>query len=79
MHKWLYLVRGGGREGEECEGYIYYMLPSHTESTLSPRNWLDLKWKEQIKGNYAQSKKTNKRPKSVNNVDVRTTESKTGE
>lgn len=28
------LFSEGGGEGEECEGYIYYMLPSHTESTL---------------------------------------------
>lgn len=34
----LFSEGGGGEGGEECEGYIYYMLPSHTESTLSPRN-----------------------------------------
>ena len=32
-----------------------------------------------VNSDYAQKKKTNKRPKSVNNVDVRTTESKTGQ
>lgn len=57
------LFSEGGGEGEECEGYIYY---SHTES-------------HRVNSDYAQKKKTNKRPKSVNNVDVRTTESKTGQ